>query len=104
MRLWLMALLAMPFAVHAEPCFGPITPQGRQLEPFLGSSGVDHLWLAGWPVAWRTGEEDRAVPGGPEAKPHCSAFVAARAERVGIYVLRPPQHRQSLLANAQMRW
>ena len=26
------------------------------------------------------------------------------AERLGIYVLRPPQHRQELLANAQMRW
>lgn len=61
-------------------------------------------WLAGWHVDWRTGEKDRATPGGPEAKTHCSAFVAAMAERIGAYVLRPPEHRQELLANAQMRW
>ena len=48
--------------------------------------------------------EGPAGPGGPEAKTHCSAFVAAMAERLGIYVLRPPQHSQRLLANAQMRW
>ena len=35
---------------------------------------------------------------------HCSAFVAAAAERVGIYVLRPPEHKQILLANAQYDW
>ncbi len=65
---------------------------------------MDRLWLAGWHVDWRTGERDNAEPGGPDTKTHCSAFVAALAERVRIYVLRPPRHRQQLLANAQMRW
>ena len=26
------------------------------------------------------------------------------ADRLGIYILRPPEHSQQLLANAQMRW
>jgi hypothetical protein len=104
MHWWLIALLVAPFAARSGSCCGPITPQGRQLERFLDGSGVDHLWLAGWHVDWRTGERDRPEAGGPEAKTHCSAFVAAMAERLRIYVLHPPQHAQELLANAQMRW
>ena len=77
---------------------------GRALTQFLDDSDVTRLWLAGWHVDWRTGEADRAEPGGHEAKTHCSAFVAAIAERLGVYVLRPPEHKQELLANAQMRW
>jgi hypothetical protein len=105
MRWWLIGLLLAPVAAAGdEPCCGPITPHGRQLEQLLDGSGVDHLWLAGWHIDWRTGETDRDATGGPEAKTHCSAFAAAMAERVRAYVLRPPEHRQELLANAQMRW
>ena len=105
MRWWLIGLLLVPVAAHAEPCCGPITPQGRQLARFLDDSGVDHLWLAGWHIDWATGEADREEPGGPEAKTHCSAFAAAMAERLRTsIVLRPPDHAQALLANAQMRW
>ena len=60
--------------------------------------------MAGWHVDWKAGTIDRPEPGGPEAKTHCSAFVAAMAERLGAYILRPPEHPQKLLANAQMRW
>lgn len=104
MRWWPIALVLAPCAAHGQPCCGPITPQGRQLERFLDASGVDHLWVAGWHIDWRTGAADRREPGGREAKTHCSAFVAAMAERLRIYVLRPPEHSQELLANAQMRW
>ena len=104
MRRWLFALALTPFPAHGQPCCEPITAQGRQLERFLDDSGVDHLWLAGWHIDWRTGAKDRTEPGGAETKSHCSAFVAAMAERLRIYVLRPPEHRQELLANAQMRW
>ena len=95
--------LAVPVA-HAQPCCGPITPVGQRLAQFLDSSNVATLWQSGWHVNWRTGEKDHATPGGPEARTHCSAFVAAMAERLGIYLLRPPDHPQNLLANAQMRW
>ncbi len=97
-------LLWLGVPVQAQPCCGPITPAGERLAHFLDASGVTDHWLAGWHVDWRTGDKDRTEPGGPEAKTHCSAFVAAMAERLGVYVLRPPQHRQELLANAQMHW
>ncbi|HZU88226.1 MAG TPA: hypothetical protein VE993_03115 [Stellaceae bacterium] len=98
------ALLCGVPAAPAQPCCGPIAPEGRALAAFLDHSGVEHLWRSGWRVDWRTGRIDRPAPGGPEAKTHCSAFVAAIAERLGVYILRPPQHPQELLANAQMRW
>ncbi len=106
MRALLPGLMVVSIAAgaRAQPCCGPITPEGERLARFLDSSDVMSRWLAGWHVDWRTGDRDRAAPGGPEAKTHCSAFVAAMAERLGAYVLRPPEHSQELLANAQMRW
>jgi hypothetical protein len=98
----LVALCPTVWAV--QPGCGAITPAGQRLTQFLDRSDVTQLWMAGWHVNWRTSEKDHAEAGGPEAKTHCSAFVAAMAERLGIYVLRPPAHKQSLLANAQMRW
>src|SRR4051794_39509116 len=103
-RCAIAGLLLFSGAAQAETCCGPIQPAGRILAAFLDRSGVDHLWLAGWHVDWRTGEKDRDTPGGPDAATHCSAFVAAMADRLGIYLLRPPAHAQQLLANAQMRW
>ncbi len=40
----------------------------------------------------------------PGRHTHCSAFVAAAAEKLGAYILRPPEHSQVLLANAQYEW
>ena len=107
MRVALAAILLLccqATAALAAPCCGPITLAGEQLVHFLDDSDVTHLWLAGWHVDWRTGAKDRDEPGGPEAKTHCSAYAAAMAERLKIYMLRPPEHRQGLLASAQMRW
>lgn len=88
----------------AQPCCGPITPEGMELAHLLDSSGVDHLWLAAQHIIWDTGEQDRARPGGTKHTTHCSAYAAAMAQRAGIYLLHPPEHGQSLLANAQMTW
>jgi hypothetical protein len=101
----LILVLALATTVaRAEPCCGPITPAGQGLTRFLDGSDVMQRWLAGWHVDWRSGQKDRAQSGGPAAKTHCSAFAAAMTERLGVYVLRPPEHGQELLANAQMRW
>jgi hypothetical protein len=102
-----IAAVAIPNLVaraQGLPCCGQITAAGRQLAAMLDDSGVERLWQAGWHVDWRTGIADRPEPGGREAHTHCSAFVAAMAEWVNVYILRPPDHPQELLANAQMRW
>lgn len=110
MRLILTAILAAALALlmptvssHAQPCCGPITPNGEKLLAQLNASGVDHLWLPHKNIHWETGELDNNPYGRPAAT-HCSAFVAAFTKRLGIYVLRPPDHSLILLANAQMRW
>jgi len=100
----LLLLLASAGQSLAQPCCGPITPDGQRLAAFLDSTGVDHLWIARHHIVWDTGEEDPSRPDGREAKTHCSAFAAAVAARLGVYVLRPPDHGQELLANAQASW
>lgn len=88
----------------AQPCCGEITHAGMRLAFLLDHSGVEHLWLPHTHIAWLTGEPDPARPGTSATASHCSAFAAAMADRVGIYLLRPPAHGQELLANAQFRW
>jgi hypothetical protein len=80
-----------------------LDPRGRELQKFYLSLDVEHLWTAGMHVDWETGIADK-----PDATAgnhtHCSAFVASACERRGVYILRPPQHGQILLANAQYEW
>jgi hypothetical protein len=103
-RRGLIGLLAFaPELALASPCCGPITPQGARLAALLDGTGVDHLWLAGDKVDWETGASRGAWNDG-KPHTHCSAFVASVAKRLGIYVLRPPDHSAVLLANAQMGW
>jgi hypothetical protein len=77
--------------------------RGEKLRQFYLDMDVEHLWLAGQHINWETGVADS-----PDAthnvKTHCSAFVAATCKRLNIYVLRPPDHAQGLLANAQYDW
>jgi hypothetical protein len=73
----------------------------------LDASDVEHLWLARDHVNWETGQRDRdrdAVRPDGHAATHCSAFAAAMAERLGIYLLHPPDHALTLLANSQTAW
>ncbi len=81
-----------------------ISPADEHLAKVLDQMDVEHHWLAGKYVKWRTGETlDKPVTDG-KSHTHCSAFVAAAAEELGVYILRPPQHPASLLANAQYDW
>ncbi len=89
----------------AESCCGPISPAGQRLLEILDSTNVETLWLAHEHVNWETGQPDKdADYEGPGKATHCSAFAAAVGKRVGIYMLRPPEHGQILLANAQAAW
>ncbi len=93
-------------AAAAEPCCGSLTPAGQHLSEVLDASDVEHLWLARDHVNWETGVRDRETEPASTGHvvTHCSAFVAAIGERLGIYVLRPPEHGLVLLANAQNDW
>jgi len=97
----LPAMASLP--AGAQPCCGPVTPNGERLLQRLNTSGVDHLWLPYKPVNWETGQIDNAASA-KRAATHCSAFVASFSKQLGIYILRPPEHSPTLLANAQMRW
>jgi hypothetical protein len=78
-----------------------ITPEGEMLARVLDSMDVERHWLADQTIHWRTGTPDRSAHRGAT---HCSAFVAAACDRMGVYILRPPDHSQILLANAQNAW
>jgi hypothetical protein len=102
----LLLLLGLSIALpaRAEPCCGPITPDGARLAALLDRSGVAHLWLPHLHIDWLSGAPDPERPGWSPTATHCSAYAAAMAERMGVYLLRPPEHGQDLLANAQFRW
>ena len=93
-------------AFPAEPsCCGSIAPPARRLLAVLDGMNVESLWLAREHINWETGQPDKGDDyTGPGRSTHCSAFAAAVGKRLGVYMLRPPEHGQILLANAQAEW
>lgn len=105
----LLSATLSPYSIEAarahETCCGPITPAGDRLASILDGMDVESLWLAHEHVNWESGEPDRgANDEGPGNHTHCSAFAAAAARKLGVYLLRPPEHGQVLLSNAQAKW
>jgi hypothetical protein len=82
---------------------GDITPEGKQLNDFFDAMSVEKLWLPHQIVNWKTGEKLRD-PKDSQPHTHCSAFVAAACMRTDVYLLRPPAHSATFLANAQFDW
>jgi hypothetical protein len=97
---------APPVAIsETGPCCGPITPAAKRILHVLDTSNVEQLWAKHRHIDWETGVPD--APDhyqGRDAATHCSAFAAAMGWRLGVYMLRPPEHPQQLLANAQTAW
>jgi hypothetical protein len=89
---------------------GRVTPAGMWLAGALDRLDVEHHWLRGHDhVAWRSGlplleEHSRRLTPLAKDETHCSAFAAAAADSLGIYLLHPPEHSHVLLANAQFDW
>ncbi len=79
-----------------------ITDNGKRLIQLLEDSQVEVLWQKGYRINWETGES--IGPSKKSTSTHCSAFAAAFAKKEGIYLLRPPEHKTHLLANAQFEW
>jgi hypothetical protein len=98
----LLAACLAAGSAFADPL--TVSPKGRWLASQLDAMGVEGKWIAGAHVDWRSGLPDGRPETSPGRHTHCSAFVASAAERLGAYILRPPQHSQVLLANAQYEW
>jgi hypothetical protein len=81
-----------------------ITEQGQKLIKLLDSMHVEQLWLPHQKVYWRTGRPRGEPVDDGKPHSHCSAFVAATAEKLGVYILRPPEHSTIMLAKAQADW
>jgi len=81
-----------------------ITPQAQAMMKVLDGMGVESKWIAGEHVYWDTGLPTGVPETSSGKHTHCSAFVAAAAKNLGVYILRPPEHGQKLLANAQNEW
>lgn len=101
---------AEPVTASASGDRPGITADGEWLARFLDHMNVEKHWLRGHDhIAWRTGlplSEENGKRLTPLAKDetHCSAFAAAVADGLGIYLLHPPEHSHVLLANAQYDW
>jgi hypothetical protein len=80
-----------------------INEKGHALKKFYLDLRVEELWISGHHINWETGEPDSSSSD-QDIHTHCSAFVAAACKRLNIYLLRPPDHKMQLLANAQYDW
>jgi hypothetical protein len=100
-----LPFLTLLIPLASIPCLAEeIAPPGKKLLKKLDAMDVEHHWLPGVPVNWKSGEPTGKAPTGNGKHTHCSAFAAEACRRLGVYILRPPEHSQELLANAQYDW
>jgi hypothetical protein len=95
-----VGLVALGAVASAEPVSAAATKSITTIDAL----DVEAHWPAGVHVAWRTGIPTGVPETSEGTHTHCSAFVAAAAEQLGVYILRPPEHGAKLLANAQSDW
>ena len=98
----LIATLAFTGGGHAAA--DAVTPQAQRIVTALDGMGVETKWIAGAHIYWESGLPTGVPETSPGKHTHCSAFVASAAKKLGVYILRPPEHGQQLLANAQNEW
>ncbi|MEI9895382.1 MAG: hypothetical protein WDN28_16210 [Chthoniobacter sp.] len=104
MRLLLAVLALFLASTAALLAAAEITSEGQRLVSVLDAMHVEEHWIAGAIVDWRTGDPTGQAVTDTGKHTHCSQFVAAACEKLGIYILRPPEHSAVLLANAQFDW
>lgn len=95
-----LALVASSSGLAVEP----ITAAAGHLNEVLDGMHVQEHWIAGAIVDWRTGEPTGKAIADDGRHTHCSQFAAAACEKLGVYLLHPPEHGSVLLANAQFDW
>lgn len=96
-----VCVMASGIGVQAET---PVSTAALRIAHQIDGLDVENHWPAGVHVKWDTGVPDGRPETSMGKHTHCSAFVAAAARMFGIYILRPPEHAQLLLANAQYDW
>ena len=67
---------------------------GPRLAEFLDALPVKTRWIHNHRVVWQTGQQNAAESQRTTEETHCSAFVAAVALMLDIYILRAPHHGQ----------
>ncbi len=97
----LAIFLTAPLAGSATE---PVTSTARHLNEVLDGMHVQEHWIAGAIVDWKTGEPTGKAVTDDGKHTHCSQFAAAACDKLGIYLLHPPEHGSVLLANAQFDW
>jgi hypothetical protein len=99
-----MAAFMTAFACARASFATPISEEGETLIKILDSMNVEDHWIAGAVVEWRTGDPTGKKITDDGKHTHCSQFAAAACEKMGVYILRPPDYSATLLANAQFEW
>jgi hypothetical protein len=99
-----LVLICLCLAPLGSSRAGEISRVAQRLFAKIDALNVEQHWPAGEHVHWETGEPDGKPERTPGKHTHCSTFVAAAVKHLGIYILRPPEHGQLLLANAQYDW
>jgi hypothetical protein len=69
---------------------GVISEGGERLRAFLDGTHVETEWIANYHVVWQTGQRNGPAQGDPAHHTHCSAYVAAAALYLDIYILSHP--------------
>ncbi len=103
MKKLLFALLLFSFCVLPAQQTYVLDEFGEKLKQFYQSLNVETRWISGQHINWETGEPSERDDT-HNLKTHCAAFVAAACEKLKIVILRPPEHAQDLLSNAQFDW
>jgi len=99
MRVLLITVLSLLF--FCSNCFSyPISKTGQRLSTFLDSLDVSNHWQPYSYANWLSGKSYGKA--NLKKVTHCSAFVAAATAKLGVYILRPPEH--GLIARAQYQW
>ena len=101
---WLRAFAALTLCFGSAAHAQQVSTKATTVIATIDALDVERHWPAGLHVNWETGQPDGRPESGNGKHTHCSAFVAAAAKQFGIYILRPPEHPQILLANAQYDW
>ncbi len=78
-----------------------ITAEGQNLVKKLDDLDVEHRWLPGFTIEWKSGKSLNPVTE-KGVHTHCSAFAASACDQLNIPLLSPPP--QGNLANRQADW